>query len=167
MLSVEKRKARIQVKLVGNTLIAAFGVGEPPLVWHFDTEQNHSFTVTLQRLEGDWDLVVTQNNETQAIAHFDNYDTAEAALMAVQKALMSKTPLQKNKKHGFLGMFALLVAIAALIFAIAPSPTSVMETGVQKPIAGNASSPATNNKAPEAPAGVPVPADEALKRTAE
>lgn len=81
----------ISAKLVGSNLVATFPTANPPLIWKFDLERNHSFTIALQGENGDWELGITSpKGEFYPIAHFPAKEDAEEALGKVQKVLMKK-----------------------------------------------------------------------------
>lgn len=81
----------VTAKLVGHNLVASFGTANPPLVWQFDLERNHSFTIALQGEGGDWELGITSpKGEFYPIAHFPSREDAEEALNKIQKILLKK-----------------------------------------------------------------------------
>jgi len=84
-------KEPVEAKLVGSTLVAAFHQSTPSLIWKFDLERNHSFTLALQGEEGDLELGVTSSKgEFYPVARFASREDADQAFTAVQKALMTR-----------------------------------------------------------------------------
>ena len=87
------RQKSVQAKLVGNTLVATFRKSNPNLIWNFDLERNHSFTLALQGEDGDFELGVTSpKGEFYPVARFASREDAEEAFSAVQKILMKHKP---------------------------------------------------------------------------
>ena len=87
MMTLESRKP-VEAKRSGNTLIAAFHRANPPLVWRFDLERNHSFTLALQGDEGEWELGLTSpKGDFHPVARFALRDDAEDAFIKVEKIL--------------------------------------------------------------------------------
>src|SRR5580704_16554799 len=85
-----KRKKAVDAKRVGSTLVATFHNRDPSLIWTFDLERNHSFTVTLQGEEGDFELGVTSpKGEFYPVARFVTREDANEALQALQRVLMT------------------------------------------------------------------------------
>src|ERR1700733_6265128 len=106
-------KKAVQAKLVGNTLVAVFRTSNPNLIWKFDLERNHSFTLALQGEEGDLELGVTSSKgEFYPIARFASQEDAEEAFTAVQKILM-------RRRHGKLKNFLLWACGVMLVLLLA------------------------------------------------
>ena len=81
-----------EASVTGNSLVATFHKANPPLVWKFDLERNHSFTLALQGEEGDWELGLTSpKGDFYPITHFLTRDDAEEAFRQVNKALAQRT----------------------------------------------------------------------------
>lgn len=102
----------IVAKLVGSNLVASFPNANPPLVWKFDLDRNHSFTVALQGEVGDWEIGVTSpKGEFYPVAHFPAKEDAEEALRKVQKVLMKK----KHSKIWMVIRWALVLVLIGLL----------------------------------------------------
>ncbi len=84
-------KKKTEARLKGSMLTVGFYSAKSPLIWRFDLDRNHSFTLSLQGDEGDWELgVTTPKGDFISVAHFDEREDAEDALMKVEKTLASK-----------------------------------------------------------------------------
>src|ERR1700733_1220974 len=106
-------KKAVQAKLVGNTLVAVFRTSNPNLIWKFDLERNHSFTLALQGEEGDLELGVTSSKgEFYPIARFASQEDAEEAFTAVQKILM------KGKRSWLKTLFIWIAGIIGLVIVV-------------------------------------------------
>ena len=142
-------KKSVNAKLVGNTLVAVFRASDPSLIWKFDLERNHSFTLALQGEEGDLELGVTSpKGEFYSVARFASREDAEEAFAAVQKVLMKKRWCRMK------GWLAWAIGIAILILLI---------MFIGRIIGGHSSvgsSAASQNNLPQ---GVPLPADQILE----
>lgn len=156
----------LEVKRVGSTLIAGFHKAKPPLIWSFDLERNHSFTLALQGEEGDWELGVTSpKGDFYSVTRFLSREDADEAFARVQKALMtekrSTSWLVAKIAAAIAGFLVLMCVLLAVAFAVLQSRV------IQSMSAVHAVSPAPMVEAPahnpEAEPGVPVPADEFLK----
>ena len=143
----------VKAERVGSDLIASFGRAEPPLVWKFDLERNHSFTLALQGEEGDLELGVTSpKGEFYPIARFGAQEDADEAFAAVQKILMKG---KRGRLKTFFVWFGGFIALAIVVLAASHylgTRTSRMEsvTGI--------------SGASQMPEGVPLPADQVLKQ---
>jgi hypothetical protein len=156
----------VEIKLVGPNLVAAFHRAQPPLIWRFDLERNHSFTVALQGDEGDWELGITSaKGDFYPIVHFAAREDAEDALESVQTLLMKKG---RSKFWGICKNFVLLLVVAALLFfggvhlmtRLNPSLASLVSPLTP---ATTSLAPAPTPPGPGAlPSGIPVPADDVL-----
>lgn len=103
------RARKVRVKYAGPNLVAAFPAADPPLVWTFDLERNHSFTIALQGEEGDWELGLTSpKGEFYPVAHFRAREDADEALAKVQKVLMTRRFSVWMALARFVGCFLLL-----------------------------------------------------------
>jgi hypothetical protein len=144
----------------GSMLTAQFNAANPPLIWRFDLERNHSFTLALQGESGDWDLGVTSpKGDFYSVVHFAAREDAEEALDAVGKALACR-----QRRCGVIGKTLLSVVLAALVITVSvvgygfyvkarPQSTAVSSApGVVAP------APATAIQE-----GVPLSADDVLK----
>ncbi|HEU0117545.1 MAG TPA: hypothetical protein VFR09_02825 [Alphaproteobacteria bacterium] len=167
----------IEIKLVGPNLVAAFHRAHPALVWRFDLERNHSFTLALQGDEGDWELGITSpKGEFYPFVHFSNREDAEEALAAVHKVLMS---YRRPKTW----LIVKIIAIAVVAFVLCWGAWDLYVHMLTSRIMASQSStpiqqqptplpsipPAAPLQAPPAadpedvPSGIPLPADEVLK----
>jgi hypothetical protein len=104
----------ITAKLVGHNLVASFATANPPLIWKFDLERNHSFTIALQGDAGDWELGITSpKGEFYPVAHFPMKEDAEEALAKVQKVLMKK---KRSLFWGIVRWLVTLLLVGILVF---------------------------------------------------
>jgi hypothetical protein len=149
-------KKPIEAKLVGSNLVAAFHRANPPLIWKFDLDRNHSFTVALQGEEGDWELGITSpKGEFYPIVHFVMHEHAEEALSAVQKILM-------KKRRSKIWMAIKFLFFVLVIVGLMGAGGLYVFKALRMPSMDNfVSSPSATPVSP--PSGVPVPADEVLR----
>ncbi len=154
---------KTEAKCTREMLTAGFHNASPPLVWRFDLERNHSFTLSLQGEEGDWELGVTSpKGDFYPVVHFDAREDAEDALEVVEKALSRKRGSASllTKALAAVGVLAILTVIGVVAYGsfiehqimatqLAPTSSAIEPTFMQAP-------------APDAE-GVPLSADEILK----
>lgn len=165
-----RSKSKTTARRQGEVLVVFFESSEPSLVWRFDLEKNHSFALVLDHSENGWDLVVrTARNDSTPVAHFTLYDEAEAALLAVEKALMT-CPRQPLFSGWTLGTVLKLVLLLGVIYLVAgfffgnsnvtlpTAATSALtsSSATHTPVAPSATS------APDIKTGVPQSADSVL-----
>jgi hypothetical protein len=106
-------KKSVDAKIIGPTptLVASFHNSQPPLIWKFDLERNHSFTLSLQGDEEPELGVTSPKGEFYSVARFATSEDAELAFSVVQKALM------KRKVH-WIKLLMSLVATAVLLLLL-------------------------------------------------
>jgi len=144
----------VQAKLVGSTVVAAFRNSNPSIVWKFDLERNHSFTLALQGEEDDFELGVTSSKgEFYSVARFASREEAEEALLAIQKVLMKKKWSRlRTVLTGAVGLFAIIVVYSFL--------NNLAGHTVLRKAPVNTSAP---NQPAQIENGVPMPADQVLQ----
>ena len=153
----------VEARRIGSTLVVAFRMSQPRLVWRFDLEKNHSFSLALEGEEGAWELGVNSpKGEFYPVARFAAREDADQAFAAVQRAMMRKNGNWFGwllKAIGALALFFVLAAGVAIFFidrlgfmSIAHNPYAAM--GMAAPAAAPAAAP---------PDGVPLPADQVLR----
>jgi len=147
---------------VKTSLVATLPKANPPVIWRFDLERNHSFTLALQGDNHDWDLGVTSaKGDFHPIAHFSLRADAEEAFARISKVL--------EGNRGYLALFvkSLLVLIGGIVglYILAAFFTVLSSTNRQ-----NTSPPTLSEDSqpmlpppPPTPDGEPVSADDALK----
>lgn len=147
---------KTEAKCDGMMLTAGFPAANPPLIWRFDLERNHSFTLSLQGEEGDWELgITTPKGDFYPVVHFAAREDAEEALAKVEKALTKKKRASSLivKAMMLVGGLAAIIALGVAVFGLFIEHK-----------ASEASRPALSQISPaQAPFGVPVPADDVLK----
>ncbi len=146
------REKQVEVKRVGSTLVAVFRTSTPHLIWKFDLERHHSFTLAMQGEEGDLELGVTSTKgEFYPIARFTSREDADEAFRAVQKILMKKKCGWFACMMKWLGALVLLCLITIL--------AGVMYVGRGLPLSAlwPAAGPVHIHN------GVPMPADQVLQ----
>ena len=155
-------KDRITAKLVGTNLVASFSCANPPLIWKFDLERNHSFTIALQGEEGDWELGITSpKGEFYPVTHFLSREDAEEAMAKVEKTLTKKRRAKGSlllKLLVFLLIMLILVFFACVGFGVylVKHPDSALSYLTP-------SLPLEQGLKPAEPIpGVPIPADQIL-----
>jgi len=144
-------KKPVEVRRIGQTLVATFRNSNPPLIWKFDLARHHSFTLALQGDEGDLELGITSpKGEFYSIARFAVREDADLAFTAVQKVLMKKGGRFK-KLLAWLGGILVLLGASILIAGYFASHTFPLMRGSQ-----------SSSASQTIPRGVPVPADQAV-----
>jgi len=169
----------VKAKKIAGALIAAFPNAVPPLVWKFDLEKNHSFTLTLQGEEGDWELGVTSpRGEFYSVTRFLSRDEAQEAFDRAQGALLKREhkfwnivgPITTVLLVLFLGMswisYARHEAALKSMSSLAPSGHIVPSTpmsALPSPLSPlSAPAPMPVGPADQVQQGVPLPADQVL-----
>jgi hypothetical protein len=150
----------VEASVIGSSLVASFNKANPPLVWKFDLERNHSFTIALQGEEGDWELGLTSpKGDFYPVTHFLTREDAEDAFAGVQKALAKKkfSPLWFGLKI-VLGLIVLAVLLIFFVPFLVAMHAQNLSHGFRPPMMP----PATMEEIPQ---GVPEPADRFLMRT--
>lgn len=141
-------KKNVEAKRMGSTLVVAFHRANPPLIWRFDLERNHSFTLALQGEEGDWELGVTSpKGEFYTITRFLAREDAEEAFRITQKTLM-------KKRCRWLKVFGVILAVLLLVLTALYLVGRLSGSGL--PSESQGSSPV------EMQGGIPLPADQVL-----
>lgn len=168
---------KTNVRRDGSSLIATFPNANPPLIWRFDLERNHSFTVAMQGQDNEWELGVTSvKGEFHPVARFPMREDAEEAFETVSVSLAEGKGGWVSSGLKFVGMcvllFVLSAGVAILVQEVAGqnSPveqpvTATAKASVEQPSAQDTATPPTPPPtAPaEAPKGVPLSADDVLK----
>jgi hypothetical protein len=150
----------VAVKRVGTSLVAAFHKAKPPLVWRFDLERNHSFSLALHGAESDWQLGLTMpTGEFQTIAHFAMQADAQHAFTETEKILAQGKPTVTSTILKIVGLLGLVFFIAIVIFGFLVQNNYIPKPHPYSPIANT---PGKSPAKPEAKSGVPLPADEFL-----
>jgi len=153
---------KTEAKCNGDMLTVGFHGANPPLIWRFDLERNHSFTLSLQGEEGDWELgITTPKGDFYPVVHFVAHEDAEEAFIKVEKILA--------KRKGTASLIAkALLAVAALALLVVGG---VLLFGFY---VGHRTSPilSSTTVAPTTPPsqikeGVPLSADDVLKPPAQ
>jgi hypothetical protein len=161
------------VRRVRSSLVATLSRANPPLIWRFDLDRNHSFTLALQGQDNEWELGVTSpKGEFNPIARFPARDDAEEALAAIGKEL------GRGRLSWVLGFLKMLALLMFLLFLAVLGWSLLLRMAAQRPIRIQApqqsmetvpalpAPPPVAAAPPAAPAvtnGVPLPADEVLQ----
>ena len=146
----------VTIRRAGTSLVATFHRANPPLIWRFDLERNHSFTLALQGEEGEWELGVTSaKGEFYPIARFASREDADEAFAATSKALM-KSPCRWMVLK-VLGLVVVVIFAVILLFGVLIGRSVMMMAGHMLP----AGFPQI--EAPVLKSGVPEPADSLLQ----
>ena len=159
MTNLESSKP-VDVRRTEGALVAAFHRADPPLVWRFDLERNHSFSLALQGEDGDWELGLTsQKGEFYPVARFTTREDAEDAFAGVEKVLA------KGRHSALRGALKIagIVTVAALALATAFTlmvTYNVMHLASHYP---GAETQAQGAAPPAMKNGVPLPADQYLR----
>jgi len=141
----------------GSTLTASFNAANPPLIWRFDLERNHSFTLALHGENSEWELGVTSpKGEFYPIVHFAAREDAEEAFTRVECALS-----RRRMPLGFMVrvLLGFLVGVLAITGGVAGFGYYASHKGQSTPI-NQAGMQALGANMQE---GVPLSADDVLK----
>jgi hypothetical protein len=148
---------KTEAKCNGSMLTVGFHNANPPLIWRFDLERNHSFTLALQGEDSDWELGVTSpKGDFYPVVHFAAREDAEEAFGKVEKALSVK----KAAKSVLAKAFSILLGVIILIglgFGLFVFIMSHKFGGAQTAQTMTGPAPADIRE------GIPLPADDVLK----
>jgi nitrate reductase NapE component len=159
---------KTQARCTQSMLTVGFHAATPPLVWRFDLERNHSFTLSLQGEEGDWELGITSpKGDFYPVVHFAAREDAEEALATVEKTLSRKKGSLLGKAFMIVGLLALVIVVVVVgygFYAQHQMMNAAM-TSTSTPFAASAAPPsaAPPVAAEPAPDGIPLSADDVLK----
>lgn len=150
------------VRRVGSSLIATFNKANPPLVWRFDLDRNHSFTFALQGQDHEWELGVTSvKGEFHPVARFPVREDAEEAFASISRILA--------RNSGGAGGVLKTLGILLLLFVTAAGVTTLVTRWLHRPVEPDVSElqvPGADSAADTVPTsqnGVPLSADDVLK----
>ena len=155
-----------EAKCDGTTLTAAFPTANPPLIWRFDLERNHSFTFSQRGGDGKWELGVTSpNGDFYAVAHFTSRAEADDALVTVGHALAhkrsdftAKIMTSKGIPSTLIVRSLQVVGVAAVVIILAVFLVSSLLRHKTHAVASAVSAPTVVQED-----GVPLSADDVLK----
>ena len=86
-----KKDNPVNVVVNQGGLVAVFDKANPPVVWRFDLQRNHSFAMRLKTESDGWDIGVSSpDTDFLPVAHFAQENDARQAFDAVQKTLSYK-----------------------------------------------------------------------------
>jgi hypothetical protein len=163
---------KLDVRRVRSSLVATLSKANPPLIWRFDLDRNHSFTLALQGQDNEWELGVTSpKGEFSPIARFPMREDAEEALAAIGGQLAKGRLSWVIGFLKLLGIFALLLFMAILGWSILLRMAQPRLAQMQAPQEqGQEVPPALLPDVAPAPSpppvtknGIPLPADEVLQ----
>lgn len=151
----------------GQVLTVGFHNANPPLIWRLDLERNHSFSMTLQAADGDWDLGMTSPGGTfTPVAHFTAREDAEDAFEEVEATLSTAPPGLVVKAIKMLLLLCVVLIAAGVCISIYRMATTPAPVAAAPALAATPMTPAAPT-APVAPPGQAVSADEVLQAPAE
>jgi hypothetical protein len=154
-------KKNTEAKISGHTLTAGFHSANPPLIWRFDLERNHSFTLSLQGEEGDYELGITSpRGDFYPVVHFADREDAEEALLKVEATLAKRRGGAGSLVMKALGVVA---ALAAIIIVAVVGFGLYVQHQASAPSAQLSSEIAPQGAPTPMPDGIPVSADDVLK----
>ena len=158
----------LDVRRFKSSLVATFAKANPPLIWRFDLERNHSFTLGLQGDEQEWELGVTSpKGEFHPVARFASREDADEAFAAISEALAKPRTSWGATCLKIVGIIAIVYVVFMMFAAVqrqAPPPAdSVSMEEEQDSSTPPPSPPPPPAPPPPPPNGVPLPADQVLK----
>jgi hypothetical protein len=167
-----------RIRRDGDTLTARLPRANPPLLWRFDLQHNHSFTLALRGADGDWELGITSlKGEFYPVARFASRADADEAFFRLQKRLMKRPP----RKLSRIMLFGVGIVLGFLVGSFwghissgrLPIPSAALSPALVAPyVTPSAAVPhlafprtGAQDAGPFQPMqqGVPLPADEVLK----
>ena len=158
----------VEARRTGNSLTAAFHRANPPLIWRFDLERNHSFSLALQGEEGEWELGLTSpKGDFHPIARFTLREEAEEAFIALERLRA------KGGGNGLSGLSwgTILWRILATLVIVVLLGLVLVGINIGRHFFGVMSAashtPASLSAPTEMRPGIPVPADQFLKPPVE
>lgn len=140
----------------GRVLVAAFDHSNPPVVWRFDMDKNHSFALAIQGKEGDWHLGVwNPRGEFSSVARFEQRGDVDYALQKLRDTLLANgVSLWQEVTHAVVVTIAVL---SCLIFGLLLFMRMVGGSTTPPQAMLQSSAPAAlSAPAPDGPAGIPV-----------
>ncbi len=165
MLSIVMKPSQTCARMIGQTLIATFRAASPPLIWQYDLEKNHSFSVTVQGEDGKWSLgVVAPQGEFVSVAKFNMRAEADEAFAAVERAMKRPRrlfrPWQGWVRSALLIVLFLLLGLFAVKLIFGETSSNIV-----KPASNTATEPSLNVTKPtkSGQTNVPLVADDFLK----
>jgi cbb3-type cytochrome oxidase subunit 3 len=156
---------KLDVRRVKSSLVATLSKANPPLIWRFDLERNHSFTLALQGQDNEWELGVTSpRGEFNPVARFPLREDAEEALAAIGRELAKGRLRWVGCLLKAIGVLALLFFIAVLVWSIVLRTSQNRLTQLDTPPEqAQAGSEPVSPPPPEVKNGIPLPADQVLQ----
>ncbi|MDR3451049.1 MAG: hypothetical protein P4M15_15125 [Alphaproteobacteria bacterium] len=149
---------KTEAKCNGDMLMVGFHGANPPLIWRFDLERNHSFTLALQGDEGEWELgITTPKGDFYPVVHFVAREDAEEAFAKVEKTLARRNAGMSGVVKAIIGLALVALVVFAGVVGFSLYVNAHGNTALSTPLAGAASAPGAM------PEGVPLPADQVLK----
>lgn len=152
---------KTEAKCTGMTLTVGFHGANPPLIWRFDLERNHSFTLALQGEDGDWELGVTSpKGDFYPVVHFITREDAEEAFVKVEKALSLRkaTSSVVVRALQILAVLVVVIVLGIMAFGFYVShPAGLRSSTI------SSTSPAAQMPVQAPQEGIPLSADDVLK----
>ena len=110
---------KTEAKCNGSMLTVGFHAANPPLIWRFDLERNHSFTLALQGEDGDWELGVTSpKGDFYPVVHFAAREDAEEAFAGSKKRCRRKGGSRYRKRWPFSAGSLLVIVVGVVLFGL-------------------------------------------------
>ncbi|MBV8061237.1 MAG: hypothetical protein JO253_06905 [Alphaproteobacteria bacterium] len=167
-------KTAVEAKRVGSSLVATFNRAKPPLIWRFDLERHHSFTLSLQGEQGDWELGMTSlKGDFHPIVTFTAREDADEAFAAVAQILAKGATSKRNWLKSLLKLVGVCIVLFVILlfcmvaFVRFEAKESVMHSGLPATMGMAGSAPGgtaakpTENASPKV--GDPQSADDVLR----
>ena len=103
-------------------LVAAFSDSNPPVVWQFDLNKNHSFAVAIQGKESDWHLgIVSPRGDFTSVARYEQRADVDTAWQSVRTAMLNPMSSGTDQLWRLAGVALLLFAGLCAVAAVAMS----------------------------------------------
>ena len=156
----------VEARRIGATLVATFHRANPPLIWRFDLDRNHSFTLALQGEEGEWELGLTSiKGEFYPVARFAEHEDAEASFTLIGDIMATADRPWWGSVFKGIGLAFTMLLVVMIGFGIMVGRDVIKGLHPGTPVAETRIGPA-DSASPTAPAaiksGVPQAADDVL-----
>ena len=154
LLNKLKAYRAVEVRVDKKSLVAVFHKSSPTLVWRFDLEQNHSFSLALQEIGDVWAFGVNDGRGGfLPVARFVDEADAKIAFARVERALV-------HRKFFLLHILFRLALLLLAIFIVLGGIYVAIANYVLPGISSMVTSAVTHKPTPKQ--GVPISADDAL-----
>lgn len=166
-------KTQLKASVVDSALVVSFQSGKEPRVWRIDMGQFLSAALEIKEQQGRYVVIMKPGSgPAEEVGVFNDRKKAVEVVNTITDALLrgKEMPVLPKKSGGFFWGFLkfilmlFLIAVAAfLVWAKQHKPVNMGDYIAPPPAAETGAMPSpAPEAAPTLPAGVPVPADQAI-----